>query len=260
MQCSCAVLECVPPEKRSKELRDLDLDYDHLPVERALGVQWCVESDVFKFRVVVSEKPSTRRGILSMISSIYNPLGFASPFTLPAKKILQDLCREEIGWDDTVRDQYQIRWAKWLSELSLLERVEISRCVKPPGFGTVTSQQIHLFSDASSTGYGTVAYLRLCDNRNHIHCTFLMGKARLAPVKSVTTPRLELTAASVSIRVGEMLKRKMDGNPELMYHTDSTTVLRYIANKQQCFQVCGGGYHVYHVDQVCKHRGSSSSF
>ena len=56
---SHAVLECIPPEKRSKELRDLDLDYDHLPNERAVGVQWCVESDVFEFRLVVSNKDTS---------------------------------------------------------------------------------------------------------------------------------------------------------------------------------------------------------
>ena len=234
---SRAVLESVPTEKRSKEARDLDLGYDRLPVERALGVQWCVESDVFEFRIVVNDKPPTRRGILSVISSVYDPLGFASPFTLPAKKILQDLCREDIGWDDTIPDQYQTRWAKWLSELPLLERFKVNRCVKPPEFGTVTSQQVHLFSDASSMGYGTVAYLRLCDESNRIHCTFLMGKARLAPIKSVTIPRLELTAATISIRVGEMLKREVDGDPEFVYHTDSTTVLRYIANERQRFHV-----------------------
>lgn len=64
-----------------------------------------------------------------------------------------------------------------------------------------------------------------------------MGKARLAPIKSVTIPRLELTAATVSIRVGELLKREVDGNPEFVYHTDSTTVLRYIPNEQQRFHV-----------------------
>ena len=101
---SRAVLESVPTEKRSKEAKDLDLGHDRLPVERALGVQWCVESDVFEFCIIVNGKPPTRRGILSVISSVYDPLGFAAPFTLPAKKILQDLCREEIGWDDTVPD------------------------------------------------------------------------------------------------------------------------------------------------------------
>lgn len=81
---SRTVLESIPVEKRSKEARDLDLGHDCLPVERALGVQWCVESDVFEFRIVVSDKPPTRRGILSVISSVYDPLGFATPFTLPA--------------------------------------------------------------------------------------------------------------------------------------------------------------------------------
>ena len=234
---SRAVLESIPTEKRSKEARDLDLGHDRLPVERALGVLWCVESDVFKFRIVIDDKPPTRRGILSVISSIYDPLGFAAPFTLPAKKILQDLCREDIGWDDTIPDQYQTRWAKWLSELPLLEQFKANGCVKPPEFGTVTSQQVHLFSDASSMGYGTVAYLRLCDDSNRVHCTFLMGKSRLAPIKSVTIPRLELTAATTSIRVGEMLKREVDGDPEFVYHTDSTTVLRYIANERQRFHI-----------------------
>jgi len=133
---SRTVLESIPVEKRSKEARDLDLGHDCLPVERALGVQWCVESDVFEFRIVVSDKPPMRRGILSVISSVYDPLGFAAPFTLPAKKILQDLCREGIGWDDTVPDKHQRRWAKWLSELPLLEQFKVNRCLQPAKFGT----------------------------------------------------------------------------------------------------------------------------
>lgn len=176
----------------------------------------------------------SRRGILSVIS-VYDPLGFAAPFTLPAKKILQDLCREGVGWDDTIPDQYQVRWAKWLGELPLLEQFKVNRCVKPAEFGTVLSQQIHLFSDASSVGYGSVAYLRLRDDSDRVHCTFLMDKARLAPIKSVTMPRLELSAATVSIRVGELLRREIDGDPEFVYHTDSTTVLRYIAMSNNAF-------------------------
>ena len=103
-----------------------------------------------------------------------------------------------MGWDDTVLEQDQVRWAKWLSELPLLKQFKVNRCVKPAEFGTVVSQQIHLFIDASSVGYGSVAYLRLRDNSNRIYCSFLMGKARLASIKSVTMPRLELTAASLN--------------------------------------------------------------
>ena len=202
-----------------------------MPIERALGVEWYVESDVFEFRIVVDEKPPTRRGILSTVSLVYDPLGFVAPFILPAKKILQDLCRENIGWDDDVSEEYKSRWIKWLNELPLLDQLNVRRCVKPPEFGPVVSEQIHVFSDASSIGYGAAAYLRLCDESGRIHCSLLMGKGRLAPVKAVAIPRLELTAATVSVRVAELLKKEMDGNPEFKYHTDSTTVLRYIANQ-----------------------------
>ena len=105
------------------------------------------------------------------------------------------------------------------------------------------SRQLHIFSDASSIGYGSVVYQRLCDNESHIHCSFLIGKARLAPIKPVTIPRLELTAATVSIRLGEMMKKELDEKPDtVQYHTDSThtvshTVLRYIKNDQRRFQV-----------------------
>ena len=122
--------------------------------------------------------------------------------------------------------------------MPMLERMLVPRCVKPIDFGEVTSRQVHIFSDASSAGYGSVAYLRLCDNENRIHCSFLMGKARLAPIKAVTIPRLELTAATVSVRLGEILKKELDeAFDTVQYHTDSVTVLRYISNEQKRFQV-----------------------
>ena len=235
-----SVLESIPEEERSKDVKTLDLNYDELPIERALGVQWCVESDTFRFRITIKDKPLTRRGILSIVSSIYDPLGFAAPFTLKAKKLLQDLCKDEkLGWDDELPEPYRNRWENWRRELPMLERILVPRCVKPIDFGEVKSRQVHIFSDASSVGYGSVAYLRLCDNENRIHCSFLMGKARLAPIKAVTIPRLELTAATVSVRLGEILKKELDEIFDIVqYHTDSVTVLRYISKDQKRFQVC----------------------
>lgn len=63
----------------AKETKDLDLDQDLLPTEIALGVQWCVKSDQFKFWIVIQNKPPTRKIILSLVSSVYNPLGFLAP-------------------------------------------------------------------------------------------------------------------------------------------------------------------------------------
>ena len=87
-------------------------------------------------------------------------------------------------------------------------------------------------------GYGCAAYLRLQDNTDRVRCSLLMGKARLTPTKAVTVPRLELTAATVSVRVGQMLNKELDIKPDsVIYHTDSTTVLRYIANERKRFQI-----------------------
>ena len=101
---------------------------------------------------------------------------------------------------------------------SLLEKVRVRRCVKPPKFGTVVCRQIHIFSDASVTGYGAVAYLRLRDENDRVHCSFLMGKARLAPVKTVTISRLELIEATVSVRIGQLFKKELDRKSDLQYH------------------------------------------
>ena len=123
-------------------------------------------------------------------------LGFAAPFMLMAKKLLQDLCREEkLKWDDKFPELYRNRWERWQNKLPLLERLYIDRCVKPSNFGEVKSREIHIFSDGSATDYGSAAYLHLCKSKSRIHCSFLMGKARLAPIKVMMIPRLELTVA-----------------------------------------------------------------
>ena len=85
-------------------------------VERALGLQWNVVSDQFGFKIVVKEKPFTRRGILSTVCSIYDPLGFAAPFIFQTKLFLQDLCGKKLDWDDVIPEEDQKQWKTWLNE------------------------------------------------------------------------------------------------------------------------------------------------
>ena len=96
------VLETNPVYERAKDAKTLELSKDGLPVERALGIKWCVESDTSSFNVELMLKPPTRRGILSVVSSVYDPLGLAAPFVLTVKKLLQDLCRLNLGSDDPI--------------------------------------------------------------------------------------------------------------------------------------------------------------
>ena len=79
----------------------------------------------------MQDKPLSRRGILSTVSSVFYPLGLVSPFILVGKQILQELCRDGVGWDDEVADKLRPKWEKWRTELPGLERLRVSRCHKP---------------------------------------------------------------------------------------------------------------------------------
>lgn len=134
---SRAVLASIPRENRTKETKELDLDKDNLPMERALGLLWFVETDVFKFRIAARERPYTRRGILSVVGAIYDPLGFLAPFTLPAKLIMQELCKENLGWDENIPQTFSQQWTAWLADLHKMAEFKVDRCMKPASFGPV---------------------------------------------------------------------------------------------------------------------------
>ena len=89
-----------PPEQCAKSLKDLDLTKDDLPVQRTLGLSWDYEEDTFFFSVLEDRKPYIKRGILSTINSLFDPVGFLSPITIQGKVILRDVIREVHEWDD----------------------------------------------------------------------------------------------------------------------------------------------------------------
>ena len=115
--------------------------------------------------------------------------------------------------------------------------MSVSRCMRPANFGPVADAQLHHFSDASENGYGTVSYLRQTNNDGRIHCAFMMGRARVAPTKTTTIPRMELTAAVLAVNTDNMLRRELSMElRDSTFWTDSTTVLRYIENETLRFK------------------------
>ena len=213
-----------------------NLDFDQLPVERALGVQWNLSSDQFGFRIIIRDGPATRRGILSIVSSVYDPLGFAARFILNAKLILQDLCRNKFRWDDKIPAEYLHRWQAWLQELPNLEQLEIDCCFKSANFGEISSSQLHHFSDASQQGYGAVTYLRITDHQGNVKCSFVMGKSKLAPLKPVTMSRMELSTAVIATRLNKMSQKELSlPIDQSFFWTESTCVLRYTENQDRRF-------------------------
>ena len=128
------------------------------------------------------------------------------------------------------------RWEAWLSELPNLENLRIQRCFQPPNFGKVVSTELHHFSDASQRGYGAVSYLRFINAEGVNHCSFVMGKSRLAPLKTITIPRLELSAAVLATKLDKSIRKEIDiPICESVFWTDSTCVLSYTASEDRIF-------------------------
>nr|XP_039258111.1 uncharacterized protein LOC120334671 [Styela clava] len=245
------VLQAVDENDRSTKFKNLDLGSNPIPVERALGVQWCIVDDSFTFRITLKDRPFTRRGILSTVCSIYDPFGFIAPVILEGKRTLQELCRDKCKWDEPVPYNLKPRWERWRNDLHHLAELKIRRCFKPSNFGEIKETELHHFSDASTRGYGQCTYLRLTNQKNQIHCSFVMGKSRVAPLKPITIPRLELTAALVSVRVGVMLRQELNFvNIKETYWTDSKVVLGYVSNDSRRF-------HIYVANRVQEIRDHS---
>ena len=230
------VLNFMPHEERAPSLLDLDLDKDKPPIQRAFGLHWNMETDMFTLKVNLKEKPNTRRGILSLRSSLYDPLGLVAPIILPAKKLLQDLCNQKLGWDDPMNDDDKERREKWKNQLSALPKITVNRCFRLVGFGELKIVELHSFADASQEAYGAVCYLRLVDIHDRMHCTFLVGRSRLAHVRSTTVPRLELCAALLAVQLKQSIKEELDiPVTKVTFCSHSTSMLQYIKNQSRRF-------------------------
>lgn len=144
------VLKSIPETERATSVKILDLG--DVLTEQTLGVQWNVNHDKFTFKIAAKDKPPTRRGILSIVRSVYDPLGFVSPYVLQAKIILQELCRKKLKWDDDILDSNLVKWKEWLRELPKLERFQVERCFKPAEFSTIESCELHQFLRRFRTG------------------------------------------------------------------------------------------------------------
>jgi len=235
---SRAVMEAIPASERAPNMQTLDLSFDELPIERTLGMLWSVESDSIQFSFSPADRPPTRRNILAIVASLYDPLGLIAPFVLTGKSILQEICHKGVKWDDPVPAELLPKWVAWKADLEKLKQLVIPRCYYPTDFGHIVKIQLHHFSDASFKGYGMCSYLRFENDQGAVHCSLVAAKARVAPRKVVSIPRLELTAALVAAEIGSTIKHELRYKiDEEFFWTDSQVVLGYINNEARKFHV-----------------------
>lgn len=148
------------------------------------------------------------------------------------------MCRDKVDWDQELPEYLKPQWKSWIKDLSSLADLQIPRCFVPTEFGQVESYELHHFADASVSGYGACAYLRVINSLDQVHCCLVMAKSRVTPTSVTTIPRLELSAAVVAVRVSDLLKTELEiPNVEDFFWTDSTVVLGYVTNDARRFEV-----------------------
>ena len=244
------VLLGFPSEELAKGLKDLDIQREDLPTQRSLGLQWDLMSDTFLFEVSPANKPYTRRGVLSVINSIYDPLGFLAPATIQGRLIMRDLMSDTSMWDEPLPENLLSVWEAWRDSRICLRQVRIPRAYSP-AYSVGTASEVYMFSDASEKAIAAVGYLVATSLEGVRKSSFLMGKAKVAPSNGHTIPRLELCAAVMSTELADALSEQLQIPMEkFKFHTDSKVVLGYVNNRTRRF-------HTYVSNRVQRIRQSS---
>jgi hypothetical protein len=171
--------------------------------QRVLGVLWNPTEDQLVFDItpvidILAKLNPTKRNVVGASARIHDPLGVLSPITVRFKIFFQQLCSVKLGWDEQVIGELRYQWQALISSLKGLQQVMIPR--HPPQIDASHSLQLVGFCDASQRAYAAVVYLKT-NTSTGTTLSILAAKTRVAPLKTVTIPRLELLSALLLARL-----------------------------------------------------------
>ncbi|KRX38427.1 hypothetical protein T05_675 [Trichinella murrelli] len=175
----------------------------------ALGIVWDNKEDTITSSAICvarSDQQMTKRGMLSAVMMIFDPLRYLSPFLVKAK-----------------------HWQDWITKIPSISEIRLPRCLLPIGTDCIKEVELHGYGDASEMAYGSTVYLRITTVLGEIITNLVMSKTRIAPVKRVTLPRLELMAALITAKLLSFVKTSLEVKfSRIICWTDSQIALRWI--------------------------------
>lgn len=219
-----ALLEDVDPEDRL--LREPRW---WLPGEShsTLGLQWHPEEDSFSFSTkLVRVETFSKRAVLSLSAKLFDPLGWLSPISIRAKILFQATWLLRLDWDEPLPDADAKQWKEFQADLPSLEQIRVPRWLT--GDARHGRCEIHGFADASERAYAAVVYLRTCNEKGQVEVRLVAAKTKVAPLKQVTLPRLELCAATLLTRLVAHLLLVLELSVPTHLWSDSTVALSWI--------------------------------
>ncbi|XP_039537635.1 LOW QUALITY PROTEIN: uncharacterized protein LOC120485906 [Pimephales promelas] len=228
---NCAALKEKWKETMSEPAEETET---HGSVLKVLGLVWRTQTDEFVFDLTalldaVAKRENTKRSVLKLSARIFDPIGFLTPFTVRVKCLFQELWIRGLGWDEELPSDLAQEWQGWCAELPQIHHIHIPRWYGSKCMHRHNAHQLHVFCDASEKAYSTVAYLlRVADDGTKTTC-LVASKSRVAPLKKISLPRLELMGAVIGARLGNSLLKPLNMELHQVHMwTDSMIVLQWI--------------------------------
>lgn len=215
------------PELEENDIKSF-LEINDYETKSILGLRWLPQFDEFGFLLeIIKPKPYwTKREILSQIGRLYDPNGYISPITVTAKILIQKLWLEKIDWDDRVPNSILNNWLMFLTNLTSLNKITIPRWL---GMKIGWQSELHCFCDASEDAYAATVYVKSISTNGDIIIRLVQSKTKVAPLKKLTIPRLELCGAHLGSKLAEtILKQFIDRIRTCYFWTDSSVVLSWL--------------------------------
>ena len=235
-----AVTKAIPENLKSiSNTKQVDVE-PNTEGSSVLGLQWTVTDDslqVCRGTNKEVEAPITQRKILSLVSSVFEPIGLFAPFSVHMRRLLKGIwTKNGQHWDNEVEPSEEEQFLRWKEQLPIVAETSIDRRYFK---GEKDKTELHLFADASEDTICAVAYLRSQPKEYSGDLAFVIGKCRVAPMRHLSKPRLELQAAVMAVRLKEQIVKEHEMKiNSCSFWSDSTTVLQWIHSshrKQQVF-------------------------
>ncbi|UYV62920.1 hypothetical protein LAZ67_2002452 [Cordylochernes scorpioides] len=208
-------------------------DFESDSCVKILGICWNPSLDIFQILVNdIPEQTNSKRHLLSHISRIFDPIGWLSPVIIRLKILLQSLWKQKLNWDDPLPDTLCSQWKKIEKELSVLNKIQIPRYFSCRG--ALLSVELHGFCDSSEVAYAAVFYVRSHFKSGKVKVSLIASKTRVAPLKMISIPRLELCAALLLATLYDTIRNSLCLQIDRVFlWTDSKIVLSWIKSESR---------------------------
>ncbi|XP_059223145.1 uncharacterized protein LOC131996956 [Stomoxys calcitrans] len=224
------ILSDIPSEDL---LRDDFLQFDDRSTAKTLGIRWNAMSDCFYFSIqpFPATNAFSKREVLSQISKLFDPAGWLSPCIIIAKIIMQQIWMEKTDWDEIISPSTLSQWRLFQDNYLLINQIRVPRWFQ---YIPNSKIQFHGFCDASEKAYAAVLYVRIEVN-DSIATNLVLSKTRVAPIKTLSIPRLELCGAALLADMIDGIIPQLNVDSYSIYcWTDSTIVLSWLS-KPPCY-------------------------